>query len=255
MTNKLMSMLNETWYQVTLPVLNKKIEIRPYNMKANQSIAEVYEESENKDDISFLLNGLVNIVELCIKPDEDGKILNTKKLHIADFIFLSNKLRAISKGSKMEYRVDCNEMDPNVCGEKQNIVEFDIDDYEIINLNNPLEIVLSEGFSEKLTIVMKKFTVESIFDNPKMIQKATSIHGMMEMLSFFMESIIINEQILESNFEEKLELLLNMTEIQLKPLVKWFEGMTRLVLKKEFNCKKCGKTQEIIIDDMAKFLN
>ena len=106
MSSKLMSILNETWYPVVLPVSKKKLEVKPPNMKSNHALAELYQESINKKDMSILINAQINRAELCIRPDQNGKILNVRKLHIADFIFLSKKLQSISSGSD-KYNAIC----------------------------------------------------------------------------------------------------------------------------------------------------
>jgi hypothetical protein len=150
--------VNYTWYKVTLPMSKKVIEVKPYGMKGNKALADLKSESEIKEDISILFNGMKNVIDSCIKDEYD---IDVKKLHVVDFAYLSNKLRAITKGSFVEWIVGCdnpktkmwkndiplNERTDENCElidkpcRFDNEIKFDIEDFIVINEDKYKEMV------------------------------------------------------------------------------------------------------------------
>ena len=259
--NRLMVDFDESWYRVELPISKKILEVKPYNLKANKSLAMSMEEAKVKNDMKILLNGVVNIISSSIKPDENGKIMNVSELHVADFVFLSNKLKSITKGSMVKYNVQCDNLEYKENEESElgpckheNLIEFDIDNFEIINPEQIDELKINVGNKDYI-FYLKQFTIDMIFENPAIISNAKTIEGILILLSSFVESISMGEKIYDDlTIDEVYEFIVNLTENQVKPLVEWFQNITRLVLKKEFICEKCKKKQEIVIDDMLSHL-
>jgi hypothetical protein len=275
--NPLTRTLPDLWYPTTLPKSGIEIQLKPYGMKGNQVLATLLQESEQKKDMKIILTGLVNMMQMCIKPDANGEIIDVNKIHIADFVFISNKIRAITKGTSVKYVVPCDnlefenkesekEEDKNVgpC-EHKNIVEFDIENYILIGNTDEddsvVKLVVGIDDIPQATyyMYMREFTAELLFDKPEIISKSKDISSIINLLASFIESVSIDENGVEKKFdeltcEEKTEFLMELTEPQLQPLVDWFHGLARIVLKKEFVCSKCKKKQEIVIDDLVSFL-
>jgi len=255
--NPLLKNYSEAWYKIELPMSKKTMQIKPIHMKENKSFVTVIEEAEEKNDIKLFLAGTINLMLACSKECKSSDIL---KLNIVDFVYLSNKLTSITKGSKLKRKIQCEDkcFQPRPDIDKkipyETLIEFDIDECEISNMNNKKSFILTAN-ETKYEIYMKDFVVGMLLEHPEILKNSNTFNDIFETIITFVDFIVIDSVKYDDLTKNEIEeFLLKLTSYQLKPFGDYIKNIPKLILKKKFKCANCKKEQEIEIKDLSNFL-
>jgi hypothetical protein len=138
-------------YDLTLPLLKKKIQIRPFLVK-EEKILLIANESEDELTILTAIKQIVN--NCCLTEDIDVELLPISDL---EFIFFNLRARSISEVVELRYK--CNNKitvgeEEKVCG---NMVEFDVNILEIkpeIPDAIPIKPIISNVFLQPWLLII-----------------------------------------------------------------------------------------------------
>jgi hypothetical protein len=232
-------------YDLTLPLLKKKIQIRPFLVK-EEKILLIANESEDELTILTAIKQIVN--NCCLTEDIDVELLPISDL---EFIFFNLRARSISEVVELRYK--CNNKitvgeEEKVCG---NMVEFDVNILDIKpeipeNHTNKIELTPTMG------IVMK-------YPNFKIlntISAKSESEILMETTLACIDYIYDEDEIhyaKDVKKEELTDFLESMNRAQFLKLQEFFETIPKISKEVDFHCKKCGYEEKILLEGIQNF--
>mgnify|MGYP003343205900 CR=1 FL=1 len=232
-------------YEITLPLLNKKVKIRPFLVK-EEKILLMAMETQDEDSVLLAIKQIVN--NCCIDEiDVDG-------LPILDLEYLFLQLRARSIGEEINLQYKCNndvkdeEGKEHKCG---NLVEFDLN---ILEIDTPKIIKDSNKImiSDKLGLMMKYPSFNVIVSNKGKSESETLIDLIVDCIDYVFDE----NQIYKSKDTPRQELIDLVESLQSKDLDKikeFFETIPKISKKFDFECKKCGYKETIELQGAQSF--
>jgi DNA-directed RNA polymerase subunit M/transcription elongation factor TFIIS len=234
-------------YDLTLPLLKKKIQIRPFLVK-EEKIFLMAMESDDEDSVFTAIKQIVN--NCCLTEDVD-----IESIPISDLEFIFFNLRARSIGEMIELKYKCNNKihvgeEEKVCG---NLVDINMNILDIKpeipeNHTNKIEL------SDTMGVVMK-------YPNFKLAEKIknlTDAEIMMETVLNCIDYIYNADEIFYAKDVSKKELtefVENMNHKQFEKLQKFFETIPKLSKEIDFNCEKCGHKEKILLEGIQNFFD
>jgi len=232
-------------YDLTLPLLKKKIQIRPFLVK-EEKILLIANESEDELTILSAIKQIVN--NCCLTEDIDVELLPISDL---EFIFFNLRARSISEVVELRYK--CNNKihvgeEEKVCG---NMVEFDINILDIkpeIPENHTNKIELSPTMG-----VVMKYPNFKILNT---ISAKSESEILMETTLACIDYIYDEDEIYYAKDVKKEELtdfLESMNRAQFLKLQEFFETIPKISKEVDFHCKKCGYEEKIVLEGIQNF--
>jgi hypothetical protein len=234
-------------YEITLPLMKKKVKFRPFLVKEEKILLMAAE----SDDQNAVILAIKQIITNCLvtKIDVDD-------LPIMDFEYLFLHLRARSVGETIDLQYKCNN-DINEGGEERkcnHLVKLSFNALEIepeINSNEVNKIELTP----KLGIVLKYPTFGSIDD----LTEKKNVSATELVLKTIISSIdyIYDDESLyyakDTPKEELVDFVDSLTREQFSQIQNFFENIPKLKKKLDFNCGKCGYSDTIEIEGIQSF--
>lgn len=233
-------------YEITLPLLQKKIKIRPFLVKEEKMLLMAM---ESEDEKAVLLS-IKQIINNCCVDEID-----VEKLPILDLEYLFLQLRARSIGEEIELQYRCNndikdegEETTHKCG-------------HIIKLSfNALEIqpTIEENHSKKIQLtpklgVMMKYPDFKIAETVEGLSEAETL---IKLITSCIDFIYDDEQIYYAKDVDESELvdfIDSLTKEQFQQIQSFFETIPKLKKNLNFKCGKCGYEEEIILEGIQSF--
>ncbi len=234
-------------YDLTLPLLKKKIQIRPFLVK-EEKIFLMAMEADDEDSVLTSIKQIVN--NCCLTEDID---IDTLPISDLEYIFFN--LRARSIGETIELKYKCNNKihvgeEEKVCG---NLVEINMNILEIkpeIPENHTTKIELSDTMG----VVMK-------YPNFKLIEKLKGLNDaevMMETVLSCIDYIYNADEIFYSkdvNRKELTEFVDGMNRKQFAQIQEFFESIPKITKEVDFHCEKCGYDEKIVLEGIQNFFD
>jgi hypothetical protein len=232
-------------YDLTLPLLKKKIQIRPFLVK-EEKILLIANESEDELTILSAIKQIVN--NCCLTEDIDVELLPISDL---EFVFFNLRARSISEVVELRYK--CNNKihvgeEEKVCG---NMVEFDVNILDIKpeipeNHTNKIELTPTMG-------VVMKYPNFKILNT---ISATSESEILMETTLSCIDYIYDEDEIYYAKDVKKEELtdfLESMNRAQFLKLQEFFETIPKISKEVDFHCKKCGYEEKILLEGIQNF--
>jgi hypothetical protein len=230
---------------LNLPVSKKKIQIRPFLVK-EEKIFLMAVEADDQESILPAIKQIVN--NCCLTEDVD-----IDSLPISDLEFIFFNLRARSIGETIELKYKCNNKihvgeEEKVCG---NLVDISMNILDIKpeipeNHTNKIEL------SDTMGIVMKYPTF-------KLIEKLKGLNEtevLMETILYCIDYVYDADEIFYSKDTPKKELtefVESMNRKQFTKLQTFFETIPKITKEVDFDCKKCGYQEKIVLEGIQNF--
>jgi hypothetical protein len=234
-------------YEITLPLLQKKVKIRPFRVKEEKILLMAM---ESEDDAAVLL-AIKQIVNNCCVDDMDVDSLPVLDL---EYMFLQLRARSIGEIIDLQYRcnndVD-NEGETKKCN---NIIKLSFNALEVepqTEEGHKKEIQLTP----KLGVVMKYpdfKLVNKISNSPNLSDTdviAKTISGCIDYI-FDNDSIYYAKDASEA---ELIDFVDSLTREQFEKIQEFFDTVPKMKKNLTFKCSKCGYEEELVLEGIQSF--
>jgi hypothetical protein len=232
-------------YEITLPLLKKKVKIRPFLVKEEKILLMAM---ESEDEKSILL-AIKQIVTNCCLEN-----INVDDLPILDLEYMFLQLRARSIGEIIDLQYKCNnDVKDDEGNEKKcnNIIKLSFNALEVEpeeNKNHSQKIQLTP----KLGVVMK-------YPDLKIMEKMdvqSETEAMQKMITNCIDYIYDDETLYYAKDASELELidfLDSLTRDQFQKIQDFFDTIPKMKKTLDFKCNKCGYQEEVVLEGVQNF--
>ncbi len=231
-------------YELKLISTGKPVRFRPFLVKEQKLLLMASQSEDPKD----ALNVVKQISKNCILDDIDVETLPVFDL---EYIFLNLRARSVNEVVNLQYR--CNnkvsdEKEEKVCG---SLEKFEVNLLEILpdkNPNHTKKIMLND----KLGIMMKYPTFETVAG----LKGQNENEILMELLTKCIDHIFDSDQIYyakDVSEDELVEFIDNLQQKDLEKIQQFFETTPKIKKNLNFNCRKCGYKENIVVEGLQNF--
>lgn len=219
-------------YPATLPSSGKKVKYRPFTVKEEKSLLLALQE----DDLETVTMAIKNTVSACTYGEID-----VDKTPYYDIEYLFLQIRSKSVGELIELVGSCG-CDPKVK------TEFAVDIANLVVEPKPNGNVRLQIPNTKYTI---EFTHPSIDDFVKTFKSDGETAA--ETVANCIISVYTDDEVMDWNFQEKLEFVESMTSIQQKDIAAYLETMPMVKLDANYKCRACGTQHTKVLSGFSNF--
>lgn len=231
-------------YEITLPLLNKKIKIRPFLVK-EEKILLMAMEAEDENSVLLAIKQIVT--NCCI----DG--IDVDKLPILDLEYIFLQLRARSIGEIIDLQYKCN--NDIVDGEETKKCN------SVIKLSfNALEIqpTFDERHTKKIELtpklgVVMKYPDFSIISRMEGLKEAEML---IKMITGCIDYIYNEEELFyakDASEKELTEFIDSLTREHFEKVQDFFDTIPKMKKNLDFKCSKCGYQEELVLEGIQSF--
>lgn len=229
-------------YETKLISTGETIRYRPFLVKEQKLFLMANESDDSKETI----NAIKQVLRNCILDEIDIENMATFDI---EYVFL--QLRARSVGEVVNLKFTCNNTveEDKKCS---NTVNVDVNVLEIEPTLNP-EHTSKIQISEKIGVVMKYPTFNSVdilgLDTDNMDE-------ILNVIISCIEYIYDEDQIYyakDTPKKELVEFVENMKQSDLEKISKFFDTLPKIKKEIDFDCKKCGYSEKIMLEGVQSF--
>lgn len=231
-------------YEITLPLLQKKIKIRPFLVK-EEKILMMAMESEDPDAVLLAIKQIVN--NCCVDQ------LDVNDLPILDLEYMFLQLRSRSIGEIIDLQYRCNNNTPTVeepekkCG---SIIKLSFNALEIepeTNGTHDSKIQLTP----KLGVVMKYPTFKMMSN-----ENLSDAENVAKIIADCVDYIYDTESLYyakDASEKELIEFVDSLTREQFSKIQDFFDTIPKMKKHLNFKCGKCGYEEEVVLEGIQSF--
>jgi DNA-directed RNA polymerase subunit M/transcription elongation factor TFIIS len=232
-------------YEITLPLSEKKVKIRPFLVK-EEKILLMAMESEDEESVLLAIKQIVN--NCCVDN------INVDDLPILDLEYMFLQLRARSVGEVIDLQYKCNneikdeEGNDKVCNHVIKLSFNALEIYPEKNENHSSKIQLTP----KLGVVMK-------YPDFKIMEKIRNLKEAEVLGKLVSNSIdyIYDEETLyyakDASETELLDFVDSLTRDQFQKIQDFFDNIPKMKKTLDFKCGKCGYQEEMVLEGIQSF--
>lgn len=254
--------------EIKLPISKEKISIKPYKVVQEQNILESM--LDENDKLNFLIN-IKNILKENITGEFD-----IDNMFVMDLIFLNMKLRSISKSEMFEFTMSCSNEE---CKKYKKSVEYvkPIEDILFIKNSNEVKKIVKVDDNLSIELIPAKLNYIdylsnktannkkvdfSILEDEELEKRFTfeTVELALTNIAFSISKVIFMEdekpKVYDKfSIEELIEnVLSNLTESQIKNIVKYKNEMATMYVKLVQKCKYCDEVHSKELTDFFQYL-
>lgn len=229
-------------YETKLISNGQAIRYRPFLVKEQKLFLMANESEDSKDTI----NAIKQVLRNCILDEIDIDSMATFDI---EYVFL--QLRARSVGEVVNLKFTCN----NTIEEEKkclNAVNIDVNVLDIEPTLNP-EHSNKVQISEKIGVVMKYPTFNSVdilgLDTDNMDEILNVIISCIDYI--YDEDKIYYAK--DTPKKDLVEFVENMKQSDLEKISKFFDTLPKIKKEVDFDCKKCGYHEKIMLEGVQSF--
>jgi hypothetical protein len=229
-------------YETKLISTGETIRYRPFLVKEQKLFLMANESEDSKETI----NAIKQVLRNCILDEIDIENMATFDI---EYVFL--QLRARSVGEVVSLKFTCNNTveEEKKCG---NTVNIDVNVLDIQPTISP-EHSNKVQISEKIGVVMKYPTFNSVdilgLDTDNMDEILNVIISCIDYI--YDEDNIYYAK--DTPKKEMLEFVENMKQSDLEKISKFFDSLPKIKKEVDFDCKKCGYQEKIMLEGVQSF--
>jgi len=232
-------------YEITLPLLKKKVKIRPFLVKEEKILLMAM---ESEDEKSILLAIKQIVTNCCVEN------INVDDLPILDLEYMFLQLRARSIGEIIDLQYKCNnDVKDDEGNEKKcnNIIKLSFNALEV----EPEE---NENHSQKIQLtpklgVMMKYPDFKIMEKMDMQSETEAIQKMVTNCIDY----IYDEETLyyakDASETELIDFVDSLTRDQFQKIQDFFETIPKMKKTLNFKCNKCEYQEEVVLEGVQSF--
>ena len=228
-------------HSCTLPGNGQTVTYRPF-LVGEQKLLLIAQESENQND---MLREMMRLIEICT---DDVKVRELTSIDI-EWLFLNIRMKSIGETSNVV--VKCSEKS---C-EADNEIVLDLENDVVIT--EPEEVVspviqltptISIEFRHPSYAMMEEFNISE--------EEQASTNDMFKIISRSVVSIINDDEVLSrDDFTDKelSNFIDSMSSLMFNKIQQFFQSVKTLKIIKDFECKVCGKSNQIELEGIGNF--
>jgi hypothetical protein len=231
-------------YEITLPLLQKKVKIRPFRVKEEKILLMAM---ESEDDAAVLL-AIKQIVNNCCVEDMDVDSLPVLDL---EYMFLQLRARSIGEIIDLQYRcnndVD-NEGETKKCN---NIIKLSFNALEV-------EPQTEEGHKKEIQLTPKLGVVMK-YPDFKLVNKISNLSEtemIAKMVAGCIDYIFDSDSIYyakDASEAELIDFIDSLTREQFEKIQEFFDTVPKMKKNLTFKCSKCGYEEELVLEGIQSF--
>jgi hypothetical protein len=231
-------------YEITLPLLQKKVKIRPFRVKEEKILLMAM---ESEDDAAVLL-AIKQIVNNCCVDDMDVDSLPVLDL---EYMFLQLRARSIGEIIDLQYRcnndVD-NEGETKKCN---NIIKLSFNALEV-------EPQTEEGHKKEIQLTPKLGVVMK-YPDFKLVNKLSNLSEtemIAKMVAGCIDYIFDSESVYyakDASDAELIDFVDSLTREQFAKIQEFFDTVPKMKKNLTFKCSKCGYEEELVLEGIQSF--
>lgn len=231
-------------YEITLPLLQKKIKIRPFLVK-EEKILMMAMESEDPDAVLLAIKQIVN--NCCVDQ------LDVNDLPILDLEYMFLQLRSRSIGEIIDLQYRCNNNMPTDEGPEKkcgSIIKLSFNALEIepeTNATHDSKIQLTP----KLGVVMKYPTFKMMSN-----ENLSDAENVAKIIADCVDYIYDTESVYyakDASEKELIEFVDSLTREQFSKIQDFFDTIPKMKKHLNFKCGKCGYEEEVVLEGIQSF--
>jgi hypothetical protein len=222
-------------FEVTLPLSKDVVKFRPFVMKEEKLLLMAAESKDEKD--------VFHAIDSAVRGCTFDKV-SCDSHSMVDVQYLFLQIRGKSVGEELEYNLICGECSSKTPG-FLNLEEIKVK--EVQGHSNKINI------SNDVVVTMKYPKVKHL---AVLSQEDSDIEKVYDVVAECIETIQTSEEVFSldnSSLKDMREFVDNLTAAQFEKIQKFFGTMPAIRHTIEFNCKGCGKTNQIVLDDIVNF--
>jgi hypothetical protein len=231
-------------YEITLPLLQKKVKIRPFRVKEEKILLMAM---ESEDDAAVLL-AIKQIVNNCCVDDMDVDSLPVLDL---EYMFLQLRARSIGEIIDLQYRCN-NEVDNEGETKKcNNIIKLSFNALEV-------EPQTEEGHKKEIQLTPKLGVVMK-YPDFKLVNKISNLSEaemVAKMVAGCIDYIFDSESVYyakDASDGELLDFVDSLTREQFEKIQEFFDTVPKMKKNLTFKCSKCGYEEELVLEGIQSF--
>jgi hypothetical protein len=234
-------------YEITLPLLKKKVKFRPFLVK-EEKILLMAAESDDQDAILLAVKQIIN--NCCVSD------IDIDDLPILDFEYFFMHLRARSVGEIVDLQYKCNN---TISGEGEEekkcnaLVKLSFNALEIEPVINSADNRIQ--LTSNLGIVLKYPNFKNIEEITK-IRDLSSTDLISKTIISSIDFIYDNESMYyakDTPEEELVDFIDSLTREQFGKIQEFFESIPKLKKEIKFKCQKCAYEEELMLEGIQSF--
>jgi hypothetical protein len=231
-------------YEITLPLLQKKVKIRPFRVKEEKILLMAM---ESEDDAAVLL-AIKQIVNNCCVDDMDVDSLPVLDL---EYMFLQLRARSIGEIIDLQYR--CNNDVDSEDGIKKcnNIIKLSFNALEV-------EPQTEEGHKKEIQLTPKLGVVMK-YPDFKLVNKLSNLSEtemIAKMVAGCIDYIFDNDSVYyakDASEAELVDFVDSLTREQFAKIQEFFDTVPKMKKNLTFKCSKCGYEEELVLEGIQSF--
>ena len=232
-------------YEITLPLLQKKIRIRPFLVK-EEKILMMAMESEDSDAVLLAIKQIVN--NCCVDP------IDVDDLPILDLEYMFLQLRSRSIGEIIDLQYRCNNNAPTdeepekKCG---SIIKLSFNALEV-------EPEKDQAHDAKIQLtpklgVMMKYPTFKMMNTIKNLSEAETVAKMIvECVDYIYDTDSVYYA-KDASEKELIEFVDSLTREQFSKIQEFFDTIPKMRKHLNFKCGKCGYEEEVVLEGIQSF--
>lgn len=244
------------YYQIDLPISKKKIYVRDWNVREDNSLAKKLQ-SIDKTKNDYIIQENKIIMEFVKEHLKSSEIFDT--LNILDFRYIQIALHNGSKGNIKDFKFTCKNEDHEgkKCSAFDQYQDGRLDIVNDINFPENIketQVEISEDLS--VSLIPLPLVKEIEFIEKMLTDETYNLNDFKyDSVIASINTILYKGKILDKSFEERKEYIGDLKPKDLKSIVKQYNELNSdLIITKKNKCIKCGKESSISIGGFSFFI-
>ena len=227
-------------FEITLPVINKKIKFRPFLVKEEKVLVIALESEDTKQ----ITNAIKAVLKNCVLT----KGIKVENLPTFDIEFLFLNIRGKSVGEELEVNIICPDDE-----ETQVTVDISLDDIQVQkNEDHTNKIELDQS----LMMEMKYPSLDQFIKNNFDFNETNQMDQSFQLIATCIDKIYSEEEVwatADCTKKEVNEFLESMNSGQFKEIEKFFETMPKLSHTIKVTNPKTKVESDVVLEGLASF--
>jgi hypothetical protein len=233
-------------YEITLPLLKKKVRFRPFLVKEEKILLMAAE----SDDGNSIVLAIKQILNNCLQDNID-----VDSLPILDFEYLFMHIRARSVGEIVDMQYKCNNTieDEDNKTKCNNLVKLSFNALEvepdITNSETKIEL------TPKLGVMLKYPTFKNI-NTLSEIENVSPVDMVIKTIINSIDYVYDQDNVYyakDLTEPELIDFIDSFTKEQFARIQEFFDNIPKLRKTVQFKCSKCGHEEDLVLEGIQSF--
>jgi hypothetical protein len=232
-------------YEITLPLLKKKVRFRPFLVKEEKILLMA---AESDDEKSIVL-AIRQILSNCLQDDID-----VDSLPILDFEYLFMHIRARSVGEMIDMQYKCNNLvDEGEDTRCNNLVKLN---FNVLDIQPDIATAETKiQLTDKLGVVLKYPTFKNI-DTISEVQNISPVEMVIKTIINSIDYVYDTDSVYyakDLSEQELIDFIDSFTKEQFALVQNFFDNIPKLRKNVHFKCPKCGHEEDLVLEGIQSF--